>query len=310
MIRPFKRTGFTLIELLVVIAIIAILIGLLLPAVQKVREAAARAQCQNNLKQIGLGLHNHHDVKKFFPPGAASGIALPKLGIPAGVQHGWAVHMLPYIEQDNVYKLYRFDLDWRDAANQAARESPVAIFICPSAPTRGLDSFSSSVFGTVRGAVSDYAPNNGINSALAPLGLIQTVGNYQGVLRVNLTLRTADILDGTSNTMLIAEIAGRPLRFKTSGQISGGRRVGGMWADREAEYITHGFDAKGEVSNPPGPCAVNCTNADEIFAFHTSGANILLGDGSVRFLSTSVSIRVVGATITRSGGETTTLTSE
>src|SRR5262245_21114790 len=109
---PRRRPAFTLIELLVVIAIIAVLIGLLLPAIQKVREAANRSVCLNNMKQIGLGLHNYHDSYGFFPPGGIAGDkAVPQLGVPVGPRHGWAVFMLPYIEQDSLFKKYRVDLD-------------------------------------------------------------------------------------------------------------------------------------------------------------------------------------------------------
>jgi prepilin-type N-terminal cleavage/methylation domain-containing protein/prepilin-type processing-associated H-X9-DG protein len=294
------RRGFTLIELLVVIAIIAILIGLLVPAVQKVREAAARMQCSNNLHQLGIGLHNHHDSRGHFPPGGVT-TAMPQLGIPAGVTHGWAVFVLPYIEQDNLYKQYRFDLDWRDPANEPVRTTAVKTFLCPSSPGGArTDSFNSSVFGTVRGIAGDYPPDNGVSGDLRTAGLIDNVADLKGVLRVNETPRFADITDGTSNTELLTECAGRPQRWR-AGKLISGRQGGGMWADRDAEYITHGFTSDGLTS--PGPCAVNCTNADEIYAFHTGGANVLLGDGSVRFLSTSVSIRTVARLITRNGGE-------
>jgi len=304
--KRLGRSAFTLIELLVVIAIIAILIALLVPAVQKVREAAARTQCQNNLRQIGIGLHNHHDTRKIFPPGAIDA-ANQKLGIPGGVWHGWAVFILPYIEQDNLFKQYRLDLDWRDPGNAQVVRTPVSVFQCPSTPNPArLDTFDQSPFTGIVAAPSDYAPNNSANSDLVALGLIQQVGNYQGVLRNNFTATMADILDGTSNTMLIAEDAGRPNRWRASGPLSGGRYSGGGWADREAEYITHGFDAAGASSNPPGPCAINCTNNNEIFAFHSGGANIVFGDASVRFVSASVSIRTVSAMITRMGGEVIT----
>ena len=119
-----RRPGFTLIELLVVIAIIAILIGLLLPAIQKIREAANRLKCQNNLKQIGLGLHNYQTQNGYFPPGAItnSTAAGPtrtreKLGITTPTIHGWAVFLLPFIEQDNLYRQYNFNQHWYAAAN-------------------------------------------------------------------------------------------------------------------------------------------------------------------------------------------------
>jgi len=295
------RGGFTLIELLVVIAIIAILIALLVPAVQKVREAAARTQCQNNLKQIGLGLHNHHDTFKCFPPGAADGnVAIPRLGVPKGPLHGWAVFILPFIEQQTMFKQYRLDLDWRHATNKPVVSTPVPIFTCPtSGDAKRLDTFTSGGFNVVA-AVSDYAPNNAVDSALASAGLIQAVGNYQGVLRVNSTMTFADIKDGSSNTMLIAEDAGRPQRWRSTGS-SGGRWSGGGWADRDAEYITHGYTADGLTEG--GPCAINCSNNNEIFSFHTNGAQLLFGDGSVRFVSASTSIRTVAAMITRMGGE-------
>src|SRR5690242_7808339 len=150
-LRPARpRPGFTLIELLVVIAIIAVLIALLVPAVQKVREAAARTQCQNNLRQIGIGLHGHHDVRKGFPPGAVS-TGLPDLGVPAGVEHGWAVFLLPFVEQDNLRRAYRLDLDFRHPANAAAIATPVPVFNCPSSPTNGtFDEFGAAPFGRPR----------------------------------------------------------------------------------------------------------------------------------------------------------------
>src|SRR5436190_16360728 len=137
-----NRSGFTLIELLVVIAIIGVLIALLLPAVQKVREAANRTQCLNNLKQMGLALHNYHDTHKSFPPGIVSTLANPSWKMTPGncnseppeLGPGWSffAFMLPYVEQDNLYKSIRFDLQITDPANADARHTFVKTYLCPS----------------------------------------------------------------------------------------------------------------------------------------------------------------------------------
>src|SRR5437899_3867670 len=142
MIRVRRRSGFTLIELLVVIAIIGVLIALLLPAVQKVREAANRTQCLNNLKQMGLALHNYHDTHRSFPPGILSTLSNPSWKMTPGncnseapdLGPGWSffAFMLPYLEQDTLYRSIRFDLPLTDPANDAARRTLVKIYVCPS----------------------------------------------------------------------------------------------------------------------------------------------------------------------------------
>src|SRR4051794_19230948 len=150
------RRAFTLIELLVVIAIIAILIGLLVPAVQKVREAANRSACQNNLHQIGVAMHNFEGTYKGFPPAAVELAAgFPRLGVPPAspaLKHGWAPFVLPYIEQEPLPNGYRLDRDWRHADNQAVVSVPVSVFQCPSAPNAGrvFDFAAGNGFGTIK----------------------------------------------------------------------------------------------------------------------------------------------------------------
>src|SRR5438094_7222490 len=132
-LRTGQRRGFTLIELLVVIAIIAILIGLLLPAVQKVREAASRMACANNLKNLGLAAHNYHDAQKKFPPGAGGPLGP---SFPQYLQlkhHGLGTYLLPYLEQDALFRQYRWDASWFDPPNQPVVNTQLIIWQCPSA---------------------------------------------------------------------------------------------------------------------------------------------------------------------------------
>src|SRR5262245_31372656 len=248
-----RRSGFTLIELLVVIAIIAILIGLLLPAIQKIREAANRIKCQNNLKQIGLGLHNYQTQTGYFPPGAitnstAAGPARTreKLGITTPTNHGWAVFLLPYIEQDNLYRLYNFNAHRYAAANKQVRETPLSIMVCPSTPG-GSNRFNEKTISglPVRAAAGDYAPDNAYGPALEGLGLVDVAVNRDGVLEVNDVWSIAEIRDGTSNTSVIAEDAGRPDRWRAGRLTNPKAQTDGGWADRDAEYITHGFTFDG-----------------------------------------------------------------
>lgn len=303
---PSGQQGFTLIELLVVVAIIAILMALLLPAVQKVREAANRMSCGNNLKNIGIALHAFHHDHHAFPPGAISTTAgFPSLGVPAvpagspARLHGWVVFILPYLEQKGLYDQYRRDLDWRHPLNQPVVTTQLKIMQCPSAAANRIDSATTGGF-TWRAACTDYGVINGVASNLATVGLIDVVGNYEGVMVINKMYRIADIMDGTSSTILIAEDAGRPQRFR-AGQPLSGRVSGAGWADRDNEYILHGFTPDGVSA--PGPCAINCTNDNEVYGFHPTGAQVLLGDGSVHLVRKTISIRVFARAITRQGNE-------
>jgi prepilin-type N-terminal cleavage/methylation domain-containing protein len=141
-----KRYGFTLVELLVVIAIIVVLIGLLLPAVQRVRESASRTACSNNLKQLGLALHNYHDVNKKLPPGQVQG-PYPPANIFWKVNHGWAVFLLPYLEKQALYKAYRWDRRLSDPLNQPVVALPLKDFQYPSAPEQDRYETISGQFG-------------------------------------------------------------------------------------------------------------------------------------------------------------------
>jgi prepilin-type processing-associated H-X9-DG protein/prepilin-type N-terminal cleavage/methylation domain-containing protein len=297
------RRAFTLIELLVVIGVIAVLIGLLLPAVQKVREAAARLKCQNNLKQIGLALHLFEGDRGCFPPGAVFG-PLPEAGVLTDSRHGGWPFLLPYLEQQALSRAYRWDVDFYDPANQPTVATQLKVLQCPATePDRVVDaSHPGGAFGNGgQGACTDYSPVAGVDPFLADLGLIDRVGNYQGALPQNVMTRPADITDGTSNTLMVAEDAGRPQSWRAGRYVPAQFSRGGPWASLANPVLISG--ASGDGARVPGPCAINCTNDQQPYSFHPGGANFLFADGSVRFLQTGMDIRILAALATRAGGE-------
>lgn len=303
-----RRSAFTLVELLVVIAIIGILIALLLPAVQAAREAARRSQCGNNLRQLGIGLQNYVDAFKCFPPGALTK-DFPRLNIKSSTanqnEHGWGVFLLPYIEQQALADQYRWDLDYRDAANRPVTITHLTAMQCPSVPQLNrLDTFSDPGYPNWQCSCSDYGPMAVINSALRTSGLIDTIGAanaYNGIMRANAVVPVSEILDGTSNTLCVVEDAMRPQRWRKGKFIAATGTSGAGWADRDNDVGLDGYNATGTTT--PGPCAINCTNANEAYAFHPGGAFCLMADSSTRFVKESVSIRVFARAVTKSGHE-------
>src|SRR4051812_40310558 len=189
-----RRGGFTLIELLVVIAIIAILIGLLLPAVQKVREAAARLQCQNNLKQIGLGLHNYHGRLEAFPPGYRMNVAAD--GTEQGPGWGWATHLLADMEQDNLLRQINLGVNITAASHAAPRAQSLKLFRCPADPAPATFKTVTVVYDLAFGNYVACFGNNEIED---------DPGAGNGVFFRNSKTRFADVADGTSNTLAVGE---------------------------------------------------------------------------------------------------------
>ena len=299
---PPRRRAFTLVELLVVIAIIGILLALLLPAVQAAREAARRASCQNNLRQLGLALHNYHDTYQLLPPRR---IVQPP--------HSWLTLILPQIEQGPLHSAYRFNVPWNDPLNQPAVTASLKVLICPSAP--GGAERVDQVSPTIRAAVTDYAAATAMVAIAYSASGLTPPGDLRGILAGDTGTRLAEIVDGTSSTVMVIEDSGRPsywVRGPRRGpdnnnvgcgnaNVAGGRVTGSGWADPASDLPVHSFASDG--LSCPGPCVINCTNNNEPFAFHPGGLCAIYGDGSVRTISATIGVRELAAQITRAGGE-------
>jgi prepilin-type N-terminal cleavage/methylation domain-containing protein/prepilin-type processing-associated H-X9-DG protein len=269
--RPGRRDGFTLVELLVVIAIIAVLIGLLVPAVQKVREAASRIQCANNLKQIGLAFHSHHDAYGYFPTGGWAWNTPPTFvnGQPlVGKQQqaGWGFQILPYLEGDNVWKGGQATTDLGRAL--VAIGTTNRVFFCPS--RRGPQ--------TVTFSEPDYLGGLSVAHALCDYA----AGNLEGtgVVRQYNPVKIADITDGTSNTLMVSE---KRLNRAFLGQVQSNDYIG-YTCGWENDVIRSTDEAP-----RPDYSSGEDDGLDNLFgASHPGRFNVVLADGSVRSISYSI----------------------
>jgi prepilin-type processing-associated H-X9-DG protein len=256
-------------------------------------------RCSSNLRNVGLALHQFENTHGKFPPSLIDG-PFPQARVTAAVQHGWGVFIQPFIEQPALAEKYRWDLFFYDPANQPVASTQVKILQCPSAEPDRVMTFDVWSYGG-KAACTDYAPTQAVSSVLADMGLIDAVGNYQGVMSPNSMTRLSDITDGTSNTLLLVEVAGRPRQWRV-GQAGPDQTINGCpWAGYSNRIVVNGASPNGV--DRPGPCALNCTNAHEIYSFHPGGANTVFADGSVHFLKAGIDIRLLAGLVTRAGGE-------
>jgi len=332
--RP--RAGFTLIELLVVIAIIAVLIALLLPAVQAAREAARRAQCINNLKQIGLAAHNFENTRQIFPPAWAATNDLlqgaynlpttsPYYLPPCPTQlteicssqldiQSWVPLLLPFTEQLPLFNSYNMGLNFASFQNTTVSTAQLNFMICPSVGTFRLEPYTNPplVPYTLQLACGDYAVDDGVDSSWLDLNNVphQPGQAVLGMLKGNMTRRIAEVTDGLSNTIMMSEDAGRPNFYIQGKMLQYGTsypwyRNGTPPTEGNegsgAGWADYGseFYTDGDGSNQH----TNYSSNNEVYAFHPGGANHVFGDGSVHFVKATTAAKVFTALISYNGGE-------
>jgi prepilin-type N-terminal cleavage/methylation domain-containing protein/prepilin-type processing-associated H-X9-DG protein len=319
-VRSFQpRRGFTLIELLVVIAIIAVLIALLLPAVQAAREAARRIQCTNNLKQLGIALHNYHGAINAFPPGYLSRMD-PVTFDNDGPGWGWASFTMNQMEGSPLYNSINFVLGIEFPNNQTARLTVIASFLCPS------DAWRQNIFTVVDATTSNTTPGAPICN-VASSNYVGSVGsgdpsslypyiidagdrppgrdNGNGIFFRNRSITIAQVTDGTSQTFLCGERSQNLSRASWTGAVTNAA-VPLVALQAEAGLDPEGGGAlvlshTGEGHGPNSPSGL--AHGDQYWAMHPGGANFLFGDGSVRFIKEQVGFQIFQALATRAGAE-------
>jgi prepilin-type N-terminal cleavage/methylation domain-containing protein/prepilin-type processing-associated H-X9-DG protein len=298
-----RRNAFTLLELLVVIAIIAVLVGLLLSAVQKAREAAIRMVCRNNLRQIGIAIHLYENTHGRFPPGAVQG-PFPEAGVPEGAGHGMWPLLFPHLEQAALARAYRLDLNYQDPGNQPAAATRLPVLVCPATPDTYRVETTDNDPGWpagARGACTDYAPL-GNNPILIDRGWIAPDTEIAGVLTLSVKgpVLMKDITDGTSTTLMVSEVAGRPQRWELGSADPDQQILGGPWS-APANLVELGGNLMGVGEDSPG--IINRSNNQQPYSFHPGGVNGLFADGSVRFLGSNLDVRTLAGLVSRAGGE-------
>jgi prepilin-type N-terminal cleavage/methylation domain-containing protein/prepilin-type processing-associated H-X9-DG protein len=296
-----RRSGFTLIELLVVIAIIGTLVGLLVPAVQKVREAASRAKCANNLHQIGLALQNYYSRNQCWPTGYQTQVAGDNSDLGPG--WGWGALLLDDIDQGVLMREIRFDLPISDPANAAVRVQIVPVYQCPSESASDtftvVDAGGNPICDVARG---NYVAMNGV------LGVSSDAWDNNGAFLRNKRMRMADIKDGVSNTLFVGERCATMSNSTWTGAVTGGV-VPAVRYPNPADQLANAELAPALVLShgsmfhlPNNPLVFD---ADATSSNHTLGVNFLFGDGSVRPIRNSIDGALYEALLTRAAMDST-----
>jgi prepilin-type N-terminal cleavage/methylation domain-containing protein len=317
-----RRSAFTLIELLVVVAILGLLVGLLLPAVQSVREAARRVECKNKLKQLALAMQGYHEAQRCLPPARNK---TPKYGL--------MPYLLPYLEEQNLADIFDYTKSFSDVANQPAATTVLSVVLCPSTPTSEIINLRNSsktgksygTFLTAGGSSSDpgapgimtgrrcdYWVNHQIDSTyyVAPDGVSKPTPLLSG------TLTLASVTDGTSHTTMFMEHAGydqhfaKGIQFDETDFTLDQPGAWGTWVGWCA-FKVQGYPTFNEYNpypttkaTPAGKdCTVNCNNSQGLYGFHPGGAHVALCDGSIQFLSEAIPLELLLFLATKNGSE-------
>jgi prepilin-type N-terminal cleavage/methylation domain-containing protein/prepilin-type processing-associated H-X9-DG protein len=306
------RHGFTLVELLVVIAIIGVLVALLLPAVQSAREAARRSQCQNNFRQVGISLHNHHSARNEFPEGQFHEIT-PYFHAP-----GWGALILPYMENTNVFDQMQGGAKGNivDAGVREAGGNLIQAYICPSDPAESTWVEVGSGFNVGPGPNDDFRRSNMAGVSGPYLWIEEGTNskgrkNARGMLINKRALRVKDCLDGTSSTAFVGEVTGGRGVHPTAGHAW----IGHTWMGWNLQDVSRGINGFGSVpggrNDSIDPFDGDGGNRHQEFytesgfsSFHPGGCHFLFVDGSVQFLNEDITHSILHAYSTRGDGET------